>query len=235
MPIKSPIKLSIKSSMMPVLSAVVLAVGLAAGLAGCEKPAPPPKPEVVRGPTLTQEQMDAMKAKLLAEQQAEQQAGGTDAPAPAAPPRQAGTVMGEAAPSGPPSSGGMPPMMAMRMSNKKVDEPASVAEKFQGIKLMLVNKKTGKQTYFDVPLREETKLGDTGFVVTVLNLLPTLQVDDAGVTSVSDELRNPGAKLQIVEEGQEPMIGWSFQRMPQMVMIEHPIYVFQMVEALPKG
>jgi hypothetical protein len=58
-------------------------------------------------------------------------------------------------------------------------------------------------------------------------------MDGITMTSVSNEVKNPGAQIVISEEGKEAFNGWLFSLYPGIHAFQHSRYSFTLVDFIP--
>ena len=85
----------------------------------------------------------------------------------------------------------------------------------------------------ELPIGEETVLGDTGLAVTALVFIPDFVMDDTGITSRSTEHNNPALRVRVTEAGEPYWEGWLFAALPDIHPFPHDSYEILLVEGVP--
>jgi hypothetical protein len=70
-------------------------------------------------------------------------------------------------------------------------------------------------------------------IIQVETFLPAFIMEGSTMTSASNELKNPGAKVQITENGAVIFRGWLFSLFPNTQAFMHPKYGFSLVDVVP--
>ncbi|MBZ0273081.1 hypothetical protein K8I61_13660 [bacterium] len=220
------------SSSVRRLAAVAFAVAVTVFSAACgekqtrELPPPPEQVPFDEGPG--HPDLVTLRSRLLPDE--EESDGRMDAS-----PRRMGTLHGAAQPEAPAEmAGAMPPVMAMRMSNRPVDEPAYVGERYRAIRVRVTEKGTNAMKEFEVPLGGSAAVAGTELTMHVVNFLPALKVTDDGVTTAGPDPQNPAAKVRLEKPGAEPLVGWMFQNMPTLMPVETESHLFTLLGPVEK-
>jgi hypothetical protein len=120
-------------------------------------------------------------------------------------------------------------------SGRKVVLPEGVAGKWSGVKLALLEKASGKSTELNVKLEKPTEIPGSGLTVKVSHFLPGFMMNADQITSVSNEPKNPAAKITIIEAGKEIYTGWIFAKMPGVHPFAHEKWGLTLIEGLPSA
>jgi len=129
---------------------------------------------------------------------------------------------------------GSPHGMGVR-KNLPVVVPDSVKGKWKAVKIAVTEKSSNKSTEYTVPLGSEFNVPNTGLVIEVAAFLPQFTMNDASLTSVSNDPKNPAAQARITESGKEVFKGWLFANFPSVHAFEHPKYGVKLVSGIPAG
>lgn len=116
---------------------------------------------------------------------------------------------------------------------RKIVEPDFLKDKWVGVNLKITNKKTGDSFIELVPLKKEHHLKQTGLTVKVLHFFPSFLMTGEQITSVSNETKNPAAKVVILEFQNELMNHWMFSRMPQVHGFSHDFWQIELTAGVP--
>ncbi len=69
--------------------------------------------------------------------------------------------------------------------------------------------------------------------IKVETFLPAFIMEGTTLTSSSNDLTNPGIKVQITEKGLVLFSGWIFSKFPNTHAFMHPRYGFSLLDAVP--
>jgi len=143
---------------------------------------------------------------------------------PAPPPMQEGTPDPSGSPHG--ETGGGP--------EKKVSIPAEVKAAWKSVKVEveLKGKKTKKA--FSIPLNSEFKVPDSDLTIKVGDFLPHFIMTADSITSGSNNLENPAARIEVLEKGNTIFKGWLFSKFPDVHPFQHDQYGMKLVEGEKK-
>ncbi len=122
---------------------------------------------------------------------------------------------------------------AMAPMNTRVVLSDAIRKAWTGIKVKVVDIKSGKASTYDVPFGTAKPLGDTGLVLTAENFIPDFVMAADGITSRSAEPKNPAAHVVISEEGKPDFKGWLFAAMPDIHPFAHEKYRVLLVAGIP--
>jgi len=91
----------------------------------------------------------------------------------------------------------------------------------------------GEAQRYTLRLGEATPLGDSGLTATALAFVPDFVMDESGITSRSNEAKNPALEILVKEEGKPDYKGWLFGAMPNVHPFPHDTYSIVLVEGVP--
>lgn len=115
---------------------------------------------------------------------------------------------------------------------KKADMPVTVPPDVQGkwksVIIEVANKQMNEQQDYLVDMNQDFIIPNTKIRIHVVAFLPDFSMSPQGITSLSNELRNPAAKVVIYEDGKEIFEGWLFQKMPTVHPFEHDVYAVKL-------
>ena len=114
-------------------------------------------------------------------------------------------------------------------------EPASVKGKWKAVKIAVSDKTANKETVYTVAIGSQFAIPDTNLAIKVENFLPHFTMAGAVRTSLSNEPKNPAARVRIYEDGKEIFNGWLFSLFPTTHALQHPKYGFTLVGFVPAG
>ena len=121
---------------------------------------------------------------------------------------------------------------AAQQAPRTIVEPDFLKGAWKGAILKVVVKETGQATTVEVPLGRRVPLQGTDLQVEVSHFFPSFIMTPDSITSVSNELNNPAAKLQILQGEKVLMDSWIFSKMPQVHGFVHEMYEVTLVEGV---
>ena len=71
--------------------------------------------------------------------------------------------------------------------------------------------------------------------IEVENFLPAFIMEGSSITSASNDLKNPAAKVKINEASTALFKGWMFARYPTTHAFMHPRFSFTLIDAVPSN
>jgi len=111
--------------------------------------------------------------------------------------------------------------------------PSSVAGKWKAVRIAVIDKSRATQKIYTIPVGGKLSIPSTAMVVTVETFLPAFIMEGTTMTSASNDLINPGVKVQITENGAIIFKGWLFSKFPNTHAFMHPQYGFTLVDSVP--
>ena len=111
--------------------------------------------------------------------------------------------------------------------------PSFVAGKWKAVRIAVIDKSSVSQKVYTVPIGGKLAIPDSTMVVTVESFLPAFIMEGSTMTSASNDLKNPGVKVQIAENGAVIYEGWLFSKFPNTHAFMHPRYGFTLVDFVP--
>lgn len=133
---------------------------------------------------------------------------------PVPPPMQEGAPGPAGAPHG--DMGGGP--------EKKVTVPPEVKATWKSVKIEVELKQTKARKTVSIPLNSEYKLPDSDLTIKVGDFLPHFAMTADSITSNSNNLENPAARVEILEKGNTIFKGWLFSKFPDVHPLQHEKY-----------
>ena len=143
--------------------------------------------------------------------------------------------------SSPSTSKAQPPQMPVKNQkgiapdepiHRKIVEPEFLKNQWSGVNLKVTNKKTGESFTEQVLLKTVHPIKQTGLTVQVLHFFPSFLMTNEHITSVSNEPKNPAAKVIILENDKKLMDHWMFSRMPQVHGFSHDLWQIELVDGI---
>jgi hypothetical protein len=109
-----------------------------------------------------------------------------------------------------------------------VSVPPDVQSKWKSVVIEVTNKQTNEQKDYVVDISQGIIIPDTKMRIDVLTFLPDFSMSSKGITSLSNEPKNPAAKVIISEDGNKIFEGWLFQKLPMVHAFEHDVYAIKL-------
>jgi hypothetical protein len=113
--------------------------------------------------------------------------------------------------------------------------PSFVAGKWKAVRIAVIDKTNVSQKIYTIPIGGKLAIPASTLVVTVETFLPAFIMEGSTITSASNDLKNPGVKVQITENGAVIFKGWLFSQFPNTHVFMHPKYGFTLVDVVPAG
>ena len=108
-----------------------------------------------------------------------------------------------------------------------------IADDWRAIRVRVVDLSSMAESFYDIPIGEQTPLGETGLSLRAIAFIPDFVMSEGGITSRSAEQQNPAARVVIIEEGKEDYEGWLFGAMPEIHAYPHELYGVMLAEGVP--
>ena len=126
------------------------------------------------------------------------------------------------------------PSISHRMVGEKtVIVPSDVSRRWKAVKLAVIDKTHGTENIYVVPIGVPFAVPSSPLTITVEAFLPAFTMEGATITTSSNELVNPGAKVRIKESGAPVFQGWLFSKFPNTHAVTHPKYGFSLIGVVP--
>ncbi len=119
------------------------------------------------------------------------------------------------------------------VGEKTVIVPPDVSRRWKAVKLAVIDKTRGTENIYVVPIGIPFTIPPSALTITVEAFLPSFTMEGATITTSSNELVNPGAKVRISENGAPVFQGWLFSRFPNTHAVTHPKYGFSLIGVVP--
>jgi len=110
--------------------------------------------------------------------------------------------------------------------------PPFVAGKWKAVKIAVIDKSNASQKIYTIPIGGELAIPASAMKIKVESFLPAFTMEGLIMTSASNDLKNPGVKVQITENGAVIFMGWLFSKYPSTHAFMHPIYGFILVDSV---
>jgi hypothetical protein len=115
----------------------------------------------------------------------------------------------------------------------KIEIPPGVADKWKAVKIAVIDKSNVSQKLYTIPIGGKLAIPSSTLVIEVETFLPAFTMEGSVMTSSSNELKNPGVKVRITENGSVIFKGWLFSMFPKTHAFMHPKYGFTLVDVVP--
>jgi len=120
----------------------------------------------------------------------------------------------------------------VQQKERQVIVPDFVKGKWDAI-VIRIEDRQGKETWeATVPIGKRLQLQGTPFEIEVQYFFPSFFMDDARITSVSNDPHNPAAKIVVYEDAKKIHDGWIFAAMPEVHAFNHPRYGLLLVRGV---
>jgi hypothetical protein len=111
--------------------------------------------------------------------------------------------------------------------------PPGVSERWKAVKIAVINKSDVTEKQYVIPIGGKLSVPASTLVIEVETFLPAFTMEGSIMTSSSNELKNPGAKVRITESGSVIFKGWLFSKFPKTHAFMHPKYGFTLIDIVP--
>ncbi|MEI7817245.1 MAG: DUF2155 domain-containing protein [Desulfuromonadales bacterium] len=119
------------------------------------------------------------------------------------------------------------------VKEKTVIVPPEVARRWKAVKIAVIDKTRGTENIYVVPVGTPFTIPVSTLTITVEAFLPAFTMEGTTITTSSNELVNPGAKVSINENGSSVFQGWLFSKFPNTHAVTHPKYGFSLIGVVP--
>jgi hypothetical protein len=125
------------------------------------------------------------------------------------------------------------PSGQMAKKETSVHVPESVKGKWKAVKIGVIDKRTNKESVYDVAIGSEFKVPNSNLTIKIESFLPHFTMEGTTLTSLTNEPKNPAAQIRITENGKEVFKGWLFSLYPTTHAFQHTVYGFSLVDFIP--
>jgi len=224
----------------PLLIAAGAVAVLTLIVGGCQQKQQPPQPQQGEKPAVAGSPMAQMPQNMLDALHGKRPEG---APAQAAMPQGMMPSQGmppqgmppQGMPGGMPPqgmppqgmAGGMPPQGGMPGGMPKVVRKVSVPDSVKkGWKAVVVQvaESGGAAKDYQVPVGGKITIPGSALTVQVESFLPDFKMTPQGITSMSNDPKNPAAQVVVLDGGKPVFKGWLFKLYPDAHPFQHPKY-----------
>ncbi len=111
--------------------------------------------------------------------------------------------------------------------------PPGVTDRWKSVRIAVVDKSSVSQKLYTIPIGGQLAIPSSNVVIKVETFLPAFIIEGSIITSSSNDLKNPGVKVRITENGVVIFKGWLFSMFPKTHAFLHPKFGFNLVDAVP--
>jgi hypothetical protein len=111
--------------------------------------------------------------------------------------------------------------------------PREVQGKWKAVVIAVVNKKTSTEKDYVVDINKDLAVPSSKIRIKVLNFLPDFSMSPQGITSLSNEPKNPAVQVVVYEGGKNIFEGWLFEKHPQIHPFQHKEYAIMLKNQMP--
>ena len=115
------------------------------------------------------------------------------------------------------------------LKEKTVIVPPGVSLHWKAVKLAVIDKTRGTENIYVVPIGKPFTVPSSGLTIFVEAFLPAFTMEGVTITSSSNELVNPSAKVRISANGAPVYQGWLFSKFPNTHAVTHPKFGFSLI------
>ena len=117
---------------------------------------------------------------------------------------------------------------------KKIVVSHDVLLRWKAVKIAVIDKIRGTENIYVVPIGAPFTVTPSKLTITVDAFLPAFTMEGTTITSSSNDLWNPAAKVTIDENGTLIFQGWLFAKFPNTHAVTHRKYGFSLIGAVPR-
>lgn len=111
--------------------------------------------------------------------------------------------------------------------------PDNVRGQWKSVRIKVLDKSTLTEETYTIDLGYEFTVAKSKIKVKVDSFLPAFVMQGKVITSASNELRNPAARIVVSEGDQEIYKGWLFGRFPDTHSFQHERFGFSLIDYIP--
>ncbi len=122
--------------------------------------------------------------------------------------------------------------LSIKTQSTIVEPPVSKG-KWRAVVVAVSDRKSGKELICEVAVGSQVAVPASDISIAVDNFLPDFTMQGTVLTSESNELKNPAARIRVFEGGKEIFKGWLFSLFPTTHSFQHPRYSFTLKGFIP--
>ncbi|MDA8155275.1 MAG: DUF2155 domain-containing protein [Actinomycetota bacterium] len=134
-----------------------------------------------------------------------------------------------------PAAGGQAPGIYIPPGEPQVIVPDSVKGKWSAVDLIIQDKTTGKSEVAKVNIGGDYKIPGSTLKVQVVDFLPDFKMEGTVITSSSNDLNNPAARVNIYDGDKQIFKGWLYSKFPAIHPFQHEKYAVTLKDAIKKA
>ena len=119
------------------------------------------------------------------------------------------------------------------VKEKTVIVPPEVLRRWKAVKIVVIDKTRGTENIYDVRIGSTFKIPSSALTITLEAFLPAFIIEGTTITTSSNELVNPSAKVRISENNTPVFQGWLFSKFPNTHAVSHPKFGFSLIGVGP--
>jgi hypothetical protein len=108
--------------------------------------------------------------------------------------------------------------------------PETVEKTWQSVTINIKDKKTNQEKKVVIKIGDTYKIHDSDLSIRILHFLPNFSMDNFGMTSKSNEPKNPAVDFEVKKGEQKIFQGWLFNKFPDVHNFNHERYSFSLVD-----
>ncbi len=126
-----------------------------------------------------------------------------------------------------------PAVKIVEQPTSRILIPDDVRGQWKSVRIKVLDKSTAKEEIYTIDLGYEFTVAKSRVKLKVDSFLPAFVMQGRIMTSASNDLRNPAARIIITEEDQEIYTGWLFSRFPDTHNFQHERFSFSLIDFIP--
>jgi hypothetical protein len=126
-----------------------------------------------------------------------------------------------------------PAAKLVKPQTSRVLIPDNVRGQWKSVRIKVLDKSTLTEETYTIDLGYEFTVAKSKIKVKVDSFLPAFVMQGKVITSASNELRNPAARIVVSEGDQEIYKGWLFGRFPDTHSFQHERFGFSLIDYIP--
>jgi hypothetical protein len=120
------------------------------------------------------------------------------------------------------------------VKEKTIIVPPEVSRRWKAVKLVVLDKIRGTENIYVIPIGSQVTIPSSALTITVEAFLPAFTMEGRTITTSSNELVNPSAKIRISENGTPVFQGWLFAKFPNRQAVSHPKFGINLIGVVPR-
>ncbi len=121
------------------------------------------------------------------------------------------------------------PHAGMKQSHV-VRVPEMVEKTWKSVTIGIKDKKNNQEKKVVIKIGETYNIPDSKLSIRILHFLPDFSMDNFGMTSKTNEPKNPAVDYEVKEDGKKVFSGWLFNKFPDVHGFNHERFAFYLVD-----